>query len=154
MSSGRRDKIIKELLSTEETYVNSLTWLIENFQAPILQGGIITPAQDDLIFLNSASILELHKPLLEKLKTIVKLTGETGMDQVCIGNIMLDLVPWLRLYTTYINGHQEGAVLIDQLVKSVGRFTKSTTHCFCHKLRINNLRFLLNPFRMIISDTH
>ena len=63
-----RKNIIKEIVSTEVTYTESLRLLEENFRAPLRQGNIITPEQDHLIFLNGHSILELHVPLLEKLQ--------------------------------------------------------------------------------------
>ena len=121
-----REKIIRELISTEVTYVESLTWLEENFREPLRMGHILTEEEDQIIFLNSATILNLHKPLLENLQNAMEeAEKEQRVESVCIGKILADLIPWLRMYTAYVNGAQEGSALIDKLNKTVS--TMNTT---------------------------
>ena len=118
-----REKVIREILSTEVTYTDSLTSLLDFFRSPMLQGNIITKEQDQIIFLNTEAILNLHKPLLENLRAELKKAEETNsMETICIGKILLDIVPWLRLYSTYINGVQEGSDLIAHLNKNDDNF--------------------------------
>ena len=128
--TSHRENIIREILSTEVTYTNSLTWILENFRSPLLQGRIITPDQDQIIFLNTQALLNLHAPFLEKLrKEIQKAEESNSMDNICIGPIMLEVVPWLRIYTTYINGVQEGSELINTLNHTDENFRYALIGC-------------------------
>lgn len=126
--ASHREKVIRELISTEVTYVNSLTWLQENFRNPIKQGGIISDEEDQIIFLNSEAILNLHKPLLEKLQNAIKEAEDANqIESICIGKILSDIIPWLRLYTSYINGTQEGSDLVEKLNKTVRKKKHKST---------------------------
>lgn len=127
--ASHREKVIRELISTEVTYVNSLTWLQENFRNPIKQGGIISDEEDQIIFLNSEAILNLHKPLLEKLQNAIKEAEDANqIESICIGKILSDIIPWLRLYTSYINGTQEGSDLVEKLNKTVRKKNIKAQH--------------------------
>ena len=119
-NAERRVKILKEILSTEGTYVNSLTSLIENFKVPMNFGKILSDEHEFEIFLNAEAILGLHKPLLEKLDSEIKGKEAGGeIQNICVGKIMLEIVDWLRIYVVYINGHQTGTDLIEKLNKTV-----------------------------------
>ena len=116
--SAHRESVVREIISTEVTYTESLYVLQENFRKPLAHGNILSPEQDQIVFLNVHSIYDLHVPLLEKLQEAMK-EAESNNDvaNICIGRVMLDVMPWLRLYTTYINGTQEASELVDTLYK-------------------------------------
>lgn len=76
--SSHRMKVIREVLTTERSYVSSLDKLVALFMTPLKsnaaarRGSVVTDAEITAIFGNVVPILELHRKLLDKLERLIK----------------------------------------------------------------------------------
>eukprot|EP01104_Vermistella_antarctica_P011680 TRINITY_DN3293_c0_g1_i1.p1 TRINITY_DN3293_c0_g1~~TRINITY_DN3293_c0_g1_i1.p1 ORF type:complete len:1188 (+),score=330.11 TRINITY_DN3293_c0_g1_i1:280-3843(+) len=102
-----RKHICKEILSTEVNYVDSLQMVHDHFLLPMQahsrKGGAFTNVEFKTIFFNINVILNINKQLLKDLQ----LRWETwGPDQK-LGDIFLQMVDYLKVYSTYVNNYNK-----------------------------------------------
>lgn len=72
---AKRIQVIKEIVTTERTYCASLDSLMKSYYTPLKanssgRGALITAAEVEDIFINSAKIQEFHRGLLKKLEAL------------------------------------------------------------------------------------
>ena len=105
-----RKRIIEEIIETEKTYLNHLTLLSENYQAPLLKKKYLTTEESTSIFSNLTSLLDLHKIFLKDL--------EEGLEKNKIAEVFEKNSQIFKLYTDYINNFESGVAKIKNLSKS------------------------------------
>lgn len=84
-----RANVQKEMVSTEQSYINGLNSLSTVFYTPLKTTEIINSANISSIFSNFESILNLHRYLLSELTN--RVTGEI-LPYQCIGDVFIFLV--------------------------------------------------------------
>lgn len=102
----RREKIAKELYQTEESYVKSLSILINTFYKPLvnnIQEGktILTYEEMETIFSVTPLLYGLHTKFLKKLSG--KMSEWTWNST--IGDLFVDLYKALNVYKTFVNNY-------------------------------------------------
>eukprot|EP01105_Mastigella_eilhardi_P008956 TRINITY_DN2143_c0_g2_i3.p1 TRINITY_DN2143_c0_g2~~TRINITY_DN2143_c0_g2_i3.p1 ORF type:complete len:2045 (-),score=549.72 TRINITY_DN2143_c0_g2_i3:56-6190(-) len=98
----KRWNIVNEILQTENTYIQMITWMVEEFQEP-LRSAPRGLTQDDIyhLFANVEVIRNLHLKLQNALNLcVINWTADSSL-----GKIFLDNIKFLKLYKYYVNNH-------------------------------------------------
>eukprot|EP01119_Soliformovum_irregulare_P026201 TRINITY_DN9942_c0_g1_i2.p1 TRINITY_DN9942_c0_g1~~TRINITY_DN9942_c0_g1_i2.p1 ORF type:complete len:828 (+),score=248.48 TRINITY_DN9942_c0_g1_i2:51-2486(+) len=120
----RRYHLIREIISTEKTYVNSMTVIISNFVVPFRAIVDLWISQQDLqiIFSNIESILHCNQTLLKELEY------ENIMHETRIGQSFLHLAPFFKMYSQYISNYQQSTAVLQETMK-IEAFQSFVTRC-------------------------
>ena len=102
-----------EILTTEQKYVADLKTIVELYLLPLKNENFIKHEEIDALFTNLEAILLFNETLLTALNDALGglLRGDSlEMDDfTIIGQIFQDLSPYLRMYTTFCNGHSKSS---------------------------------------------
>ena len=102
----KKTKVLVEIVSTEDTYVDCVTTLLEEYYYPLRDAqytheGPILPMEKVMrIFSNLEAIVLVNSELLDKLKRRIE---DDGSDRV--GDIFLSMSFALKLYQQYITNY-------------------------------------------------
>lgn len=107
-----RKRIVMELLQTEEIFINNLTLIINNVVIP-LKNNVLQISHESMtllmgIFSNIEPIKIFNEKLFKKLSPISK----KYHHNVVFGNIMLEHLPFFKLYFVYCNEFEKNNNLI------------------------------------------
>jgi len=147
--NSARDKIVAEIITTEETYVNDLEILIRLYLEPLSsrrnkkKKPILTPEQVKGLFSNIASILNLNRVLLADLQAQAALSPEEQR----IGAAFNLLAKCLLIYTDYCSNQKNADDLYTKLKSSNDKFNalcaENVANPECRRLDLN--AFLIKP---------
>uniref|UniRef100_K1R8D2 Uncharacterized protein n=1 Tax=Magallana gigas TaxID=29159 RepID=K1R8D2_MAGGI len=98
----RRTKITQEMFETEKTYLNHLELVNKHFDFPLRFNCLIPEDVHSNIFSNIEQIMEVNKTLLEY------------MEHTTIGEAFKYLAPFLKLYSSYANNHENAINLLQE----------------------------------------
>nr|XP_022335356.1 rho guanine nucleotide exchange factor 39-like isoform X1 [Crassostrea virginica]XP_022335357.1 rho guanine nucleotide exchange factor 39-like isoform X1 [Crassostrea virginica]XP_022335358.1 rho guanine nucleotide exchange factor 39-like isoform X1 [Crassostrea virginica]XP_022335359.1 rho guanine nucleotide exchange factor 39-like isoform X1 [Crassostrea virginica]XP_022335360.1 rho guanine nucleotide exchange factor 39-like isoform X1 [Crassostrea virginica]XP_022335361.1 rho guanine nuc len=98
----KRTKIMQEMFETEKTYLNHLELINKHFDFPLRFNCLIPEDVHSQIFSNIEQIMEVNKTLLEY------------MEQTTIGEAFKYLAPFLKLYSSYANNHENAITLLQE----------------------------------------
>ncbi|KYQ89762.1 pleckstrin (PH) domain-containing protein [Tieghemostelium lacteum] len=110
-----RNKCANEIMETERNYVQNLGILIDQFLVPLqtTKKDLLSSAEITSVFSNCSLIHGVHKELLDSLeKKYAKWSNEQSLA-VCF----LDLTPFLKLYTQYINNFNHATITLNECKK-------------------------------------
>ena len=117
-----RDNVAKEILETEEHYVKGLHTLIEVYYAQLKwkadmaeatkKDPILTIDELNLIFSNIQTIYEFNQKLLGRLRERI---GENWSYTQQVGDVFIELAPFLSLYTQYCNNYEQSSSAVERL---------------------------------------
>ena len=114
---SRRNHIVKEIITTEISYIQVLTVAVEEYQRPLrstfslytIDGKTTMKSEHvDIIFSNIELILGFNKLLLLDIQK----RFDSWNESTLIGDIFLRLTPFLKLYTEYSNNYNKSMELI------------------------------------------
>eukprot|EP00027_Filamoeba_sp_ATCC50430_P016850 CAMPEP_0168571736 /NCGR_PEP_ID=MMETSP0413-20121227/17521_1 /TAXON_ID=136452 /ORGANISM="Filamoeba nolandi, Strain NC-AS-23-1" /LENGTH=753 /DNA_ID=CAMNT_0008604661 /DNA_START=30 /DNA_END=2291 /DNA_ORIENTATION=+ len=113
-----RDNVAKEILSTEQTYVQNLGTCIKCYYNPLKEAiankkPIIDDTQLKTIFSDIVLIHSLNEQLLKELKPIV----ENWSPNKCLGQIFIKIMDFLKIYSGYIQNFNASLDCIHQCSK-------------------------------------
>lgn len=125
----RRQDVVKEIVSTEKTYISILKNVITDYLIPlrssilngikyVVDGKPISVDYCYRIFNNVEMIAECNSQLLEELKV----REENWDETTYIGDLFLKWSPFFKLYTEYSQKYQEALLLIQKAEKSSQTF--------------------------------
>ena len=150
----QRIKIVREIVSSEEVYVNALTQIMNEFYLPLLElekhkslfsSKAITLQEHQQIFSNINVIYEFHaRSFLPSLQEELK---NWPANPVLIGKKITTLAPYLKLYTVYSNNFDNSMKVIDECKKK-GAFSK---WLLAQETKISATlsSFLINPIQRV-----
>ena len=101
----KRGYVIKELISTEKTYLNQLDIVIQVFIDPIRKEEILDESDIHSQFLNWETIYGLHKHLLEQLTEPLK-TNPDDPNAIKVGAIFKTYSFFLKMYMQYLSNFE------------------------------------------------
>lgn len=123
-SVKKRERTARELLETERTYTESLGKMVDSFVVP-LTALVDTPKQvvsgGDLkaVFSNCELLYGMHKTLLAKLDERI---GQYNASTTRIGDVFIEMGPFFKLYTVYVNNYDAALARLTALKKNNARF--------------------------------
>lgn len=115
----RRSQIINEFVTTEEAYVNSLRTIVEVYLTPLrealLNGAEILSAEEmeTLFSRDITTMFTLHATLL------IELQGSAAFTPA-----LSSFVPYLKIYTQYVNNFPQATELLTQKTARSRRFAE------------------------------
>lgn len=132
---ANRTKVAQEILSTETSYVNSLSSINSVFVEPLTKVStcsktmIITPDQIQAIFNNIQVLCTLNTYFLDNLN---KRMLKWDPDSTKLSDLFLQFAPFFRMYSQYVTKFEEVPKILNQLLKTNMRFRK-----FCDQAKTN-----------------
>jgi len=153
-----RKNIVKEIVATENTYVQALEMLVAFFSRPAQ--NFLSPDDATTVFSNVEMILPCQAKFLEDLRT----AQETSR----IGQVFVDFAPYFKMYNTYVANFEDSMAMIQKLKKKSEPFQEllqaaaSPTGCgktledllITPVQRIPRYRMLLDELRKHTVETH
>lgn len=98
----KRYNIVKELLSTEETYVKQLELFNSEFCEPLKKNPHgLDKADVAAMFSNLGFILQFHKKLLQRMET----AELAWTNDSCFAPLLRQAIPSFKLYSHYVNNY-------------------------------------------------
>jgi hypothetical protein len=65
----KRAQVCQEIVETEDRYLAQLRLIINEYEKKLLDGHVLTPLADKLIFINVGALAQLHDQVLESLRS-------------------------------------------------------------------------------------
>ncbi|KNE59954.1 hypothetical protein AMAG_05400 [Allomyces macrogynus ATCC 38327] len=140
----KRARIVAEIIATEETYVQELTFLVTHYYRPIMQQHLLSSDEYRLLFANVDSILAFHKDYFLK-----ALHEPDGSDR--IGRIFVKHAAYLKMYSMFISNADKGISELSRWLskrKKLRAFLAETAKKPGHH-QINLQSYLLLPIQRI-----
>ncbi|KAE8605248.1 hypothetical protein XENTR_v10015042 [Xenopus tropicalis] len=107
----KRQGYIHELIQTEERYMDDLQLVIEVFQKPMAESGLLTEGEMGMIFVNWKELIMSNTKLLKALR-VRKKTGGEKMPVQMIGDILATELSHMPAYIRFCSCQLNGAALL------------------------------------------
>lgn len=146
---GLRARAVAEVVQSEKSYLRHLEIVQEFFMNPLQEKSWLTQADFVTIFGDFPAILQVNRELLKSL--------ECSTDK--IGQVFLELAPYLKFYSTYAQEFQASAKLVEKYCdksKSFRQFIADQESRPEVQLKLNAL--LITPvqriprYKMLLED--
>ncbi|KAH3758615.1 guanine nucleotide exchange factor [Pelomyxa schiedti] len=95
-----RTRIVKEIMSTENTYLKSLGICLNHYRKPLLDGTLISVPDVEFVFGNMEEIVKLGKSFLESLNATLDTWGPDSIVSVIFTNLWQG--PLESVYNRYL----------------------------------------------------
>lgn len=106
----KRQEAIHELITTERVYLGYLYLVRDEFQAPLLDQGLISPVESQSLFMEWSSLLDLSQNI------VYELTQRQEREQgvvLAVGDVINSLiVERAGCFMRYCANHREAANLL------------------------------------------
>uniref|UniRef100_H3AUD3 Intersectin 2 n=1 Tax=Latimeria chalumnae TaxID=7897 RepID=H3AUD3_LATCH len=109
----KRQGYIHELIQTEERYMEDLQLVVEIFQKPMAESGMLTEAEMGMIFVNWKELIMSNTKLLKALR-VRKKTGGEKMPVQMIGDILAAELSHMQAYIRFCSCQLNGAAVVQQ----------------------------------------
>ncbi|XP_063726086.1 uncharacterized protein LOC134853981 isoform X2 [Symsagittifera roscoffensis] len=148
----RRALCVRELLSSERSYVNSLKNVLEIYQDSFKHSKSIKIDEVNRIFCNMEEIFEFHKRLLVNLEkcAVDPSRRETRLHEWCVSEVFIgSIAEFVEIYSTYCNQYQSAISTLKQVQR------KKSVDCLIENCRrrhgetLSLQHFLLTPIQKI-----
>lgn len=117
-----RDQVTKEIVETEQTYVQCLQAAVSCFLRPLESpesSNILSKEQLNSLFSNIGTLADLNRKFCSDLE---KRRNEEWKTKDQMGDLFLKFTPYFKMYTTYINNHPTANALLATLIKDNSKF--------------------------------
>lgn len=133
-----RDMICAEIVSTESVYLLQLNDLINEYQVPLKEAGVLSADEERVLFCNLPVLVKVHTELLESLQH--KSAGEAllrffrTLFFCSFSMVNADLFfgdsfsPFLSVYVSFVNSFDRGSELLRRLADKKP-FAKALARC-------------------------
>eukprot|EP01102_Stenamoeba_stenopodia_P002030 TRINITY_DN11817_c0_g1_i1.p1 TRINITY_DN11817_c0_g1~~TRINITY_DN11817_c0_g1_i1.p1 ORF type:complete len:974 (-),score=215.38 TRINITY_DN11817_c0_g1_i1:308-3229(-) len=141
-----RENVAREIFTTEDGYVKSLTLLKDVFLFPMNVMGFVTSPWLQGMLANVQVIINYSQLLLSKLKPRV----DNWNPRQCLGDIFLQITNFLKVYTQYVKAYNQSLGELRKLKQEAKfmQFLKTAgKHPGVDKMEINS--FLIMPVQRI-----
>ncbi|EDR23406.1 spermatogenesis-associated protein, putative [Entamoeba dispar SAW760] len=108
---NKRANTIKEIISTEESYIEQLNTVIKFVLNPIKKESILSSEQIKLIFSDITTIYSVNEQFLKLIKSFEC----QDYANVLIGQIFNQMGPLFKMYADYCMNYHESDILIRQM---------------------------------------
>jgi len=135
-NARQRTKLAKEILQTEVDYVRHIRSVVEGYLRPLHganearrrtdQTPYCTEQEFDNIFLNLEVILNTNTTILT---TLEKEMANYNPWTTCLGKVFLQIAPYLRVYTQYVNNVDNAMEVLDYCKKNRRGFERFVNEC-------------------------
>lgn len=110
----RKEKLLSEIIDTEECYVGQLEVILEFFVKPTLEKNLLSHEDFETLFGNIKTIYKINKELLSELTK--------GNDHVA--QAFSKIAPLFKCYSFYASGYRRSLELLQNCHKRNAKFSK------------------------------
>jgi len=150
-ASFRREKAAREIVESEEAYVNNLKLIMDYYYTPLKHfmndGKMITQQQFKDLFLNLDKIYEFNRKVLEAFKNRMK---DYDNRTTCIGDIFKQFKDMSQLYQLFVSTFDRSNLVLNKLLENAD-FAKWQEEVAMkpelHRMRISTL--LIMPVQRV-----
>eukprot|EP01103_Thecamoeba_quadrilineata_P013698 TRINITY_DN3880_c0_g1_i1.p1 TRINITY_DN3880_c0_g1~~TRINITY_DN3880_c0_g1_i1.p1 ORF type:complete len:640 (-),score=125.84 TRINITY_DN3880_c0_g1_i1:16-1908(-) len=146
-SDFHRQQILNEIITTEQDFISDIQILLDLYNKPLKEKGIITKPEQVTIFSNIEMILSINRELLEDFESSL-----TKSQSICyIGEVFIKKTDYLKLYTIYCNNHPHSRQTIKECIQSNHHFAEFLKECESDPRSRNQtlLSFLIKPIQRV-----
>ncbi|KAF9585512.1 Intersectin 1 (SH3 domain protein) [Lunasporangiospora selenospora] len=148
----KRQEAIHELIATEQVYLNNLYLIRDDFQRPLVNQGLLTPAESELVFKDWQSLLDLSQSIVNELKQRQVQGNGEGEIVTAVGDVINEhIVERSGCFLRYCASQKEASVLLSRRMKEsrlLAEFLEDAKKSpACRGLDLSS--FLLQPFQRI-----
>ena len=137
-------KVVEETVQTEKTYIEGLEWLIK-WRNEILEQEIAKKEEVEILF---STVIDNIKLISEQILQQVTRRFESWEKDSCIGDLFINLAPFLKQYKDYCNNNEKSGKMLDQLIKKNKKFNQYLSEQ--EKLAGNRFEsYLITPIQRI-----
>ncbi|XP_075217000.1 dynamin associated protein 160 isoform X2 [Lycorma delicatula] len=123
----KRQQAIKELISTEQAYIDDMSVVHDVFEKPLIDSKIISPEQVTKIFVNWREIIVCNFMFLRSLR-VRRDMSESGVIRM-IGDILCENLPRMTVYVRFCSCQLSAAALLQKLTEDSFDFRQLTKKC-------------------------
>ncbi|KAG2394171.1 hypothetical protein C9374_003935 [Naegleria lovaniensis] len=139
-NSRKRIELVKELLATEESYVQSLRLFVNTYAKPAKANTqLLSEKKSKIIFSNIEQILGINETVLSSIQaSMMKWPSKNDM-----GETFNRMAPFFKAYVTYINNYDAAFELLERCEKKKNKFFQYMTDQTTKNPTEHGLRSLL-----------
>ncbi|XP_043521564.1 intersectin-1 isoform X12 [Frieseomelitta varia] len=123
----KRQEYIKELITTEQAYIEDMRLVHEVFEKPLIESLVLTVDEVDKIFVNWRDIIACNDNFLRTLR-IRRDNSEGGIVRM-IGDILCENIPRMSAYIRFCSCQISAAVYLQRLTETMPEFVKVAQVC-------------------------
>ncbi|KAK6187699.1 hypothetical protein SNE40_005666 [Patella caerulea] len=145
-----RQNYIQELINTEQTYIDDISFVREVFQYPLVDAKVLTPEESQQLFVNLQDLIISSTKLIKSLRVRRKMSGK-GKAIHMIGDILCENLPHMTPYVRYCSCQLTAAALLQHKCDTSPEFNEVHRKCMLDP-RTKNMplsSFLLKPMQRI-----
>ncbi|XP_015921274.2 intersectin-1 isoform X1 [Parasteatoda tepidariorum] len=145
----KRQCHINELISTEESYMDDMSIVLDAFQKPLRESQVLNKEELRSIFVNWKELIVCNTKLLRALRVRRRMSPDNIIQK--IGDLLCENLPHFTPYIRFCSCQLNAAALIQNKSETNPRFKEVTKHC-CTDPRTKGMplsSFLLKPMQRI-----
>ncbi|ESO89239.1 hypothetical protein LOTGIDRAFT_106084, partial [Lottia gigantea] len=145
-----RQNYIQELINTEQTYIDDISFVREVFQKPLVAANVITEEESQQLFVNLQDLIISSTKLIKALRVRKKMSGK-GKAIHMIGDILCENLPHMTPYVRFCSCQLTAAALLQHKFDNFPAFNEAHRQCL-QDPRTKNMplsSFLLKPMQRI-----
>ncbi|XP_043682851.1 intersectin-1 isoform X10 [Vespula pensylvanica] len=123
----KRQEYIKELITTEQAYIEDMRLVHEVFEKPLIESLVLTLDEVDKIFVNWRDIIACNDNFLRTLR-IRRENSEGGIVRM-IGDILCENIPRMSAYIRFCSCQISAAVYLQRLTETLPEFVEVAHVC-------------------------
>ncbi|XP_048512969.1 intersectin-2 isoform X5 [Athalia rosae] len=123
----KRQEHIKELIATEQAYIEDMSLVHEVFEKPLLQSMVLTVDEVEKIFVNWRDIIVCNDNFLRTLR-IRRDNSDGGIIRM-IGDILCENIPRMSAYVRFCSCQLSAATYLQQLTEKSSEFVEVALQC-------------------------
>lgn len=106
-NARRKEKLVKEIITSEKSYLRHLDTLIQHFVEPLELNKLLTVKEANSIFGEIRAIRQVNQELLKCFTS----------EPTSMGKAFAELSPFLKLYSVYANNYEAASAQLQKLEK-------------------------------------
>ena len=132
----KRDFVLREIVNTEENFVNGLDILMNDFLNPL--STILNPADKKIICINMDSLIKLHKSLFDDLHK--KCQGGPGRTIRICEVFDCNKLFIMKEYAEYFSSIDRSLAKCDSLISQATQNPRASSYALDFKLKLEDCR--------------
>ncbi|GFT57802.1 intersectin-1 [Nephila pilipes] len=145
----KRQHHIRELIATEESYVEDMSIALDAFHKPLRESSVLTKEELRSIFVNWKELIVCNTKLLRAMRVRSRMSSNNVIQK--IGDLLCENLPHFTPYIRFCSCQLNAAALIQNKSENCVRFKEITKQCSADP-RTKGMplsSFLLKPMQRI-----
>jgi len=151
-----RRLVLAEIISTEESYLQQLGWLLNLYKRPLAGEEIVGMSlnKHNKIFPSVLDTLfTLNTKFLEDLRQCCKEFDEASVEgeenQSNIGKVFSDFTPFFKMYLQYVQLHDQARTALEKVVGRNAKFVEYENKMMSQTNNLNLNNLLITPIQRL-----